>query len=134
PTANSNAAFGYNFEGGLQEYCIVDERVAIDSNGDRFLIPVKEEKSASAVALVEPWACVENSYVNRERQGVKAKGRLLIVAESALPADKFPALPVEGGGNVGTVKNIAAADAANMPNEGFDDIVYFGSDRKTIEI
>src|SRR5437870_2432311 len=72
PTANSNAAFGYNFEGGLQEYCIVDERVAIDSKGDRFLIPVKEEKSASAIALVEPWACVENSYVNRERQAVKA--------------------------------------------------------------
>ncbi len=29
-TANSNAAFGYNFEGGLQEYVLMDERVIID--------------------------------------------------------------------------------------------------------
>src|SRR6185503_17218271 len=75
PTASSNAAFGYNFEGGLQEYCIVDERVAMDSSGDRFLIPVGEEKSASAVALVEPWACVEDSYINKERQTIKAGGK-----------------------------------------------------------
>jgi L-sorbose 1-phosphate reductase len=134
PTINSNAAFGYNFEGGLQEYCIVDERVAIDSKGDRFLIPVKEEKSASAIALVEPWACVENSYVNRERQAVKAGGRLLVVAETAWPADKLPRLPVEGGDKPGTVSSIAAAGAANPPDESFDDIVYFGADKKTIEI
>lgn len=134
PTANSNAAFGYNFEGGLQEYCIVDERVAIDSKGDRFLIPVSEGKSASAIALVEPWACVENSYVNRERQAVKAGGCLLVVADAVCPEGKLPALPVEGGGKPGSVKSIAAVDAASMPDEGFDDIVYFGADKKAIEI
>jgi threonine dehydrogenase-like Zn-dependent dehydrogenase len=134
PTANSNAAFGYNFEGGLQEYCIVDERVAIDSKGDRFLIPVSEEKSASAVALVEPWACVEDSYVNRERQAVKAGGKLAIVAEKAIPAGSIPALPVEGSGKPVEIRSIAAADAASLPNEGFDDIVYFGADKATIEL
>ena len=61
PTAGgSNAAFGYNFEGGLQEYTLLDERVVIAPDGDRFLIPAGEDKSASAVALVEPWACVED--------------------------------------------------------------------------
>jgi L-sorbose 1-phosphate reductase len=80
PTAGgSNAAFGYNFEGGLQEYTLLDERVVIAPDGDRFLIPVGEDKSASAVALVEPWACVEASYVTRERNTVKAGGRLLVV-------------------------------------------------------
>jgi threonine dehydrogenase-like Zn-dependent dehydrogenase len=64
--AGSNAAFGYNFEGGLQEYTLVDERVVVAPNGDRFLIPVGEERGASAIALVEPWACVEDSYVTRE--------------------------------------------------------------------
>ena len=67
PTAaGSNAAFGYNFDGGLQEYTLRRR-----ARGDRartasdFLIPVGEERSASAIALVEPWACVEDSYVTR---------------------------------------------------------------------
>src|ERR1700733_7780378 len=42
PTASSNAAFGYNFEGALQEYVLLDERVVIDHTGERFLIPVPE--------------------------------------------------------------------------------------------
>src|SRR5262249_4076479 len=49
-SAGSNAAFGYNFDGGLQEYTLVDERVVIAPNGERFLIPVGEERSASAIA------------------------------------------------------------------------------------
>ncbi len=51
-TAGSNSAFGYNFEGGLQEYVLLDERVIVDSSGERFLIPVNDQLSASAVALV----------------------------------------------------------------------------------
>jgi L-sorbose 1-phosphate reductase len=133
PTAHSNAAFGYNFEGGLQEYCIVDERVAVDSKGERFLIPVGEEKSASAIALVEPWACVEGSYANKERRGLKAGGRLLVVAERALGLGDVPRLPVEGGGNAGVVRSIAAGNAAAVPDEGFDDIVYFGAEKKVVE-
>src|SRR4051812_45312873 len=82
PTANSNAAFGYNFEGALQEYVLMDERVVFDKAGERFLIPVPEELSASAVALVEPWACVEDSYVNEERRTVKTGGKMLVVVES----------------------------------------------------
>ena len=51
PTDKSNAAFGYNFEGGLQEYVMMDERVVIDSTGERFLIPAPENLSASSIAL-----------------------------------------------------------------------------------
>ena len=39
PTAGSASAFGYNFEGALQEYVLMDERVVIDSSGERFLSP-----------------------------------------------------------------------------------------------
>ena len=82
PTARSNAAFGYNFEGGLQEYVVVDERMVIEpGTGERFLIPVDEEPSASAVALLEPWACVEASYTVRERGTLLPSGRLLVVAD-----------------------------------------------------
>ena len=41
PTAGANAAFGYNFEGGLQEYVLLDERMILDPDtGERFPIPV----------------------------------------------------------------------------------------------
>ena len=132
PTANSNAAFGYNFDGGLQEYCLVDERVVIDSKGERFLIPVGDEKSASAVALVEPWACVEDSYVNQERQYVKAGGRLLLVAE-----DEATIQSLDGAyspeGPPGEVVRVDPGEVGQLADEAFDDIVYLGADRATIE-
>lgn len=132
PTANSNAAFGYNFDGGLQEYCLVDERVVIDSKGERFLIPVGDEKSASAVALVEPWACVEDSYVNQERQYVKAGGRLLLVAE-----DEATIQSLDGAyspeGPPGEVVRVNPGEVGQLADEAFDDIVYLGADRATIE-
>jgi threonine dehydrogenase-like Zn-dependent dehydrogenase len=133
PTAaGSNAAFGYNFDGGLQEYTLLDERVVIAPNGDRFLIPVGEERSASAIALVEPWACVEDSYVTVERNRIKAKGRLAVVwdegraplgIEQSYSPDSAPA----------KVEKLSAAKADTLPNEAFDDIVYFGANRATIE-
>lgn len=40
PTQGSNAAFGYTFEGALQEYVLLDERVVIEpTTGERYLIP-----------------------------------------------------------------------------------------------
>ncbi|MCS6772263.1 MAG: alcohol dehydrogenase catalytic domain-containing protein [Kiritimatiellae bacterium] len=74
-TAESCAAFGYNFEGALQEYVLMDERVITSPEGESMLLPASEHLSASAIALVEPWACVEDSYVVRERQGRKPGGR-----------------------------------------------------------
>lgn len=131
-TAGSNAAFGYNFEGGLQQYVIVDERVAIDSKGDRFLIPAGDDRSASAVALVEPWACVEDSYVTVERQTIKAGGRLLVVADEAVDTSSVQkAYAPEGA--PGEVTRIVPIAASDQPDEAFDDIVYFGHDHATIE-
>jgi threonine dehydrogenase-like Zn-dependent dehydrogenase len=133
PTAGSASAFGYNFEGALQEYVLMDERVVIDNSGERFLIPVNEELAASAVALVEPWACVEDSYVNLERQGVKAGGRLLIVADDAAGIS-LDGLPVEPGGKPAEVARKKPAEVASVADESCDDIIYFGADKATLEI
>lgn len=132
PTAGSASAFGYNFEGALQEYVLMDERVVIDKSGERFLIPVSEQLSASAVALVEPWACVEDSYVNIERQAIKNGGRLLVVADD--PAAKIDGLLCEKGGKPAEIIRKTPAEAASVPNESCDDIVYFGSCKATIEL
>ena len=86
PTDKSNAAFGYNFEGGLQEYVLLDERVITSPEGESMLIPAPEDLSASALALVEPWACVENAYTEVQRRTLKPGGRLLVVGDA--PVDR----------------------------------------------
>jgi len=94
PTDKSNAAFGYNFEGGLQEYVLLDERVITSPGGESMLIPAPEDLSASALALVEPWACVENAYTEIQRRTLKPGGRLLVVSDATVDravVDKCPA-------------------------------------------
>jgi threonine dehydrogenase-like Zn-dependent dehydrogenase len=151
PTAAANAAFGYNFEGGLQEYVLLDERMIIEPGTDeRFLIAVGEEPSASAVALVEPWACVEASYVYPERRGPLQDGRLLVVADAghaldglaellnqARPAqltvhfaDPSQHLALEATGFAAT----RVADLGEIDRAGFDDVLYYGADAATIEL
>jgi threonine dehydrogenase-like Zn-dependent dehydrogenase len=151
PTAAANAAFGYNFEGGLQQYVLLDERMIIEPGTDeRFLIPVGEEPSASAVALVEPWACVEASYAYRERRGPLRGGRLLVVAAAGHLVDGLAELLGEatpaqltvvvaepnqlGALEAAAVEFTRAADIASLPRQAYDDIVYYGTDAASIEV
>lgn len=83
-TANSNGAFGYNFEGGLQQFVLLDERVTVSSTGESYLLPVPEERSASQIALVEPWACVEDAFRVAERRDLTRGGTLLLVGAGDL--------------------------------------------------
>ncbi len=154
PTPGTNAAFGYNFEGGLQEYVLLDERMIIEpGTGERFLIPVDEAPSGSAVALLEPWACVEASYASRERAWLAPGGRLLVVAEAGHAIEGLASLLAAGTPAALTAvvaedaqrsaleavvdpaaPGIAfAADTVALPVESFDDIVYFGADAGHIE-
>lgn len=151
PTPGSNAAFGYNFEGGLQEYVLLDERMIVEpGTGERFLIPVGEEPGGAAVALLEPWACVEASYATRERRAPLPGGRLLVVADAGRSLEGLATLPAVSG----TVTVVAedpgrsapakldrwsatgvsfAPDLASLPAAAFDDVVYLGADAERIE-
>lgn len=144
PTASSNAAFGYNFEGALQEYVVLDERVIMDPvTGERFLIPVSDGPSASAVALIEPWACVEAAYAWGERQTLLAGGRLLVVVApgrevagvTALVAASAPGeiLVVGAASTAQLGADFTSAELAELSGPSFDDIIYFGSDAAVIE-
>ena len=145
-TAISNAAFGYNFEGALQEYVLMDERVITSPEGDSMLIPVSEELSASAAALVEPWACVEDAYATRERRKLKPDGRMLIVADTDVKEDilanlfnrygrpsqitwvsKFPA---PAGLDVAATK---ATYVSELAEASYDDVIYFGFEARALE-
>ena len=129
PTESSNAAFGYNFEGGLQEYVLLDERVITSPEGESLLIPAPDDLSASAIALCEPWACVEDAYAEPQRRTLLDGGRLLVAGDEQPGPESIRSLP---GSSAEVV--FAAADALDALAPGtFDDVVYFGSDPAAVE-
>ncbi len=124
PTARSNGAFGYNFEGALQEYVVIDERCVVSPTGERMLLSVAEEPSAAAVGLIEPWATVEAAYASRERQGLMPRGRVLVVADEAAEISGLDPLLTAA-----EPAEVVRASPQALPGEGgFSDIVYFGAD------
>jgi threonine dehydrogenase-like Zn-dependent dehydrogenase len=145
-TVGSNAAFGYNLEGALQEYVLMDERIITSPQGESMLIPVSGKISASAAALVEPWACVEDAYAVAERQKLKPDGRMLIVADINVTADSFANLFYSYGNPAQItwfskfpapsglkVTETVATNIQQLPDAAYDDVIYFGSDPKTAE-
>jgi threonine dehydrogenase-like Zn-dependent dehydrogenase len=146
-TATSNGAFGYNFEGALAEYVLMDERIITSPQGESMLLPVSEELSSSAVALVEPWACVEDAYVSTERTRLKKDGHMLIVADTKVTVNTLKKLFSKYGkpaqitwlseAPIPTGLKIKAERATSMSaltDAGYDDIIYFGSDAKVVEL
>ena len=129
PTEKSNAAFGYNFEGALQEYVLFDERVITSPEGESMLIPAPESLSASALALVEPWACVERAYAEVQRQMLKPGGRLLVASDGPVDRAVVERLP----GRPGEVDFAVGSAVGDLANGAYDDIVYFGADAETAE-
>ncbi len=131
-TAGANAAFGYNFEGALQEYVLIDARIIIAPNGDSTLLPAPEHLSASSVALVEPWACVEDAYAERQRRTVKPDGKLLAVSETPARWRRLNGL-FETYGQPTSSPSLPRKRCAELPDVSFDDIVYFGANAETVE-
>jgi threonine dehydrogenase-like Zn-dependent dehydrogenase len=145
-TATSNGAFGYNFEGALAEFVLMDKRIITSPEGESMLLPVGEELSGSAVALVEPWACVEDAYVSTERTSLKADGHMLVAADVEVPKNTFDGLfsrygkpaqitwvskhpaPTQLSIQITKAKNIA-----ELTDAGYDDVIYFGSTPEVIE-
>ncbi len=146
PTPNSNASFGYNFEGGLQQYVLMDQRVITSPRGESFLLPAAESLSASAIALVEPWACVEEAYAVNERTTLKAGGQMLVVADAEFDEKSFAEFMDRYGrpakiawlsqsttpGEL-DVEVVAAQNLAELTDAAFDDVIYFGSNPETVE-
>jgi threonine dehydrogenase-like Zn-dependent dehydrogenase len=140
-TPESNGAFGYNFEGGLQEYVLLDERVVVDAAGPApYLLAADAALGRSAVALVEPWACVENSYRTAERQGPLPDGRLLVLAYEPERFDLAQGLYPKGQGpshaNLIQVSDDVAAMLGMIrtkPDAFYDDVIVFGAHPDALE-
>jgi threonine dehydrogenase-like Zn-dependent dehydrogenase len=108
---------------------LLDERVITSPDGESMLIPAPEDLSASALALVEPWACVENAYTEAQRRTLKPGGRLLAVGDATVDravVDKCPGRP-------GSIVWATGDSVAAQPDAAFDDILYLGADAATAE-
>ncbi len=150
-TEHSNGAFGYNIEGALQQYITLDERIFVDPvHNESYLLDVDTQTSPSAIALVEPWTCVESSYISPERQTVTPGKTLLVAAEKGYqikgvkesfskdaPPNKILACCADQDQlaalkNIGIeVKEIDSVD--EIDNESILDIIYFGNSKAAIE-
>ena len=140
-TAGSNGAFGYNFEGALQEYVLLDERLVHSPDGDCMLLPAPVgARSAAAFGLVEPWACVECSYQTPERGQLLPGGRRLVWSDAtpgpelssfldaqprAASTDWTGTAPVPAGARHVSSEALAA--------ETYDDVIYLGSRPEHVE-
>jgi threonine dehydrogenase-like Zn-dependent dehydrogenase len=66
-------AYGYEIQGGLSEYNVIDQRVLNGDHGN-YLIPIKPQTGYAESALVEPWACVIAAYFLQYRTELKDGG------------------------------------------------------------
>ena len=132
-TENSNAAFGYNFEGALQQYVLMDQRVITSPDGKSMLIPASENLSASAIALVEPWACVEDAYAVNERTTLTNDSRMLLVADTDIDENLFTAFLADFGKPARITRISKSSSISQLDDTAYDDVIYFGANPETVE-
>lgn len=151
-----NLAYGYEIQGGLSQYNVLDWKVLNGDDGN-YLIPVKPTTGYAESALTEPWACVIAAYELKYRTALKAGGTTWIVGteygvknkeyiiSSGFDAASHPArllltdVPApfaawlkERAAELG-IEVIDEVSLDAPPVEFADDIVLLGADPETIE-
>jgi D-arabinose 1-dehydrogenase-like Zn-dependent alcohol dehydrogenase len=96
-------AYGYEIQGGLSQYAVIDQRVLNGDHGN-YLLPVKPKTGYAESALTEPWACVIAAYQLVYRTGLKPGGTTWIIGVSPSP------------GRGGTYTISAGFDEASHPD------------------
>lgn len=148
-------AYGYEIQGGLSEYGVIDQRVLNGDDGN-YLVRVQPETGYAESALTEPWACVIAAYQLEYRTGLKAGGVTWIVGT---PASDMSGYSISAGFDAAShpaklllsnvpaefatwLKSTAAelgvdvhevSDVSAPPVDKIDDIVILGADPDVIE-
>ena len=148
-----NLAYGYEIQGGLSQYNVIDQRVLNGDDGN-YLIPVQPNTGYAESALTEPWACVIAAYELKYRTGLKAGGTTWIIGAGGqgpytigagfdetshparllltdVPADFATWLRTQA--EALGVEIVAVADVSSPPVEQVDDIILLGADADLIE-
>ncbi len=148
-------AYGYEIQGGLSQYNVIDWRVLSGDDGN-YLLPVQPTTGYAECALTEPWACVIAAYQLKYRTGLKDGGVTWVIGarpadgvtytiSAGFDADSHPAkwlltnVPDDfaawlraRAAELG-VEVTEVSDIANPPVEQVDDIVLLGGDPDVIE-
>jgi threonine dehydrogenase-like Zn-dependent dehydrogenase len=150
-----NLAYGYEIQGGLSQYNVIDQRV-LDGDDGCYLVPVKPETGYAESALTEPWACVVTAYQLTYRTSLKPGGTTWIIGTSGGEGKPYtisagfdeqlhPArllLKNVAPGFAGRltaraealgVEVVEVGDVGAPPVEQVDDIVLLGADADVIE-
>jgi threonine dehydrogenase-like Zn-dependent dehydrogenase len=153
-------AYGYEIQGGLSRYGVIDQRVLNGDDGN-YLIPVQPETGYAESALTEPWACVIAAYQLAYRTGLKAGGTMWVIGKlgignwefgeqgytisAGFDEESHPArllLTDVPAGFAAWLRERAAAlgidvldapDPQNPPVTPVDDIVLLGADADLVE-
>ena len=147
-------AYGYEIQGGLSQYGIIDQRVLNGDHGN-YLLPVQPDTGYAEAALTEPWACVIAAYQLEYRTGLKAGGTAWIIGanpegthytiSAGFDRTSHPArllLTNVTPGFAARLKKQAealdvdiqeVADLADPPVKQVDDIIILGADPDTVE-
>ncbi len=73
-------AYGYEIQGGLSLYNVIDQRV-LNGDGGNYLLPVQPGTGYVESALTEPWACVTAAYGLSYRTMLKPGGTAWIIGK-----------------------------------------------------
>jgi threonine dehydrogenase-like Zn-dependent dehydrogenase len=151
-------AYGYEIQGGLSQYNVIDQRILNGDDGN-YLLPVRPGTGYAEAALTEPWACVLAAYELTYRTGLKPGGTAWIIGAPGIGAGTVPVYTISHGfdrashpdrlllTNVPTsfsswLREQAAAlgvavidvdDLGNPPVTPIDDIVLLGADPDVVE-
>jgi threonine dehydrogenase-like Zn-dependent dehydrogenase len=147
-------AYGYEIQGGLSQYGLIDQRVLSGDEGN-YLIPVQPETGYAEAALTEPWACVIAAYELQYRTGLKPGGTAWLIGTSNARDDYLLSAGFDAYSHPNRVllTNVPAGFAAwlqqqatalgvdlldapdleDPPHAPVDDIVLLGADPDVIE-
>jgi threonine dehydrogenase-like Zn-dependent dehydrogenase len=147
-------AYGYEIQGGLSRYAVIDQRVLNGDHGN-YLLPVQSETGYAESALTEPWACVIAAYQLVYRTGLKPGGTTWIIGtpdggegytisagfdeashpERLLLTDVPPDFAdwLKTRAEALGVEVLEVGDIKAPPVENVDDIVLLGADADVIE-
>jgi threonine dehydrogenase-like Zn-dependent dehydrogenase len=148
-------AYGYEIQGGLSEYNVIDQRILNGDHGN-YLLPVQASTGYAESGLTEPWACVIAAYGLKYRTALKPKGTAWIIGTD--PNDTTPYTISAGFDEKGAparlmLTNVPAGFAAWLreraaalgievinvaavgepPVKPVDDIILLGNDPEIVE-
>jgi threonine dehydrogenase-like Zn-dependent dehydrogenase len=150
-----NLAYGYEIQGGLSQYSVIDNRV-LDADDGNHLIAVDPDTGYAESALTEPWTCVNTAYNLKYRTGIRTGGTLWIIGTEAddrrpytigsgfdahshpdrllltrVPSG-FRAWLLTRAGAIG-IEVRQVDDVSSVPAGEVDDIVVLGADADVVE-